>query len=83
MKQSNADDEEKPSRKPMEMDLGKVSYPFLAYGNDSLLKAETVLIKNATVWTNEEEGIIENGQVLIQDGKIKAVGASLNLDEIF
>lgn len=71
-------DEKKESDKEAEeAEMGVVTYPFLAYGNKELPKAETVLIQNATVWTNESDGIIENADVLIADGKIKAVGKSL------
>ena len=36
--------------------LGKVTYPFLSYGWEEILKPENILIKNATVWTSEKEG---------------------------
>ncbi|RKR81716.1 imidazolonepropionase-like amidohydrolase [Mucilaginibacter gracilis] len=57
--------------------VGPVIYPFVAYGNAVLPKAETVLFKNATVWTNEKQGILTNTDVLIENGKIKAVGKNL------
>ncbi|HWZ35670.1 MAG TPA: amidohydrolase family protein [Mucilaginibacter sp.] len=56
---------------------GPVVYPFAAYGNTEIPKAENVLFKNATVWTNEKEGILKNADVLIENGKIKAVGKNL------
>jgi len=56
---------------------GPVVYPFTAYGNTEIPKAETVLFKNATVWTNEKEGVLKNADVLIENGKIKAVGKNL------
>ncbi|HEY9533260.1 MAG TPA: amidohydrolase family protein, partial [Mucilaginibacter sp.] len=56
---------------------GPVVYPFTAYGNAEIPKAENVLFKNATVWTNEKEGILKNADVLIENGKIKAVGKNL------
>ncbi|WP_428328245.1 amidohydrolase family protein [Mucilaginibacter sp.] len=56
---------------------GPVIYPFTAYGNAEHPKAETVLFKNATVWTNEKDGILQNADVLIENGKIKAVGKGL------
>lgn len=83
VKQKGMDKEENPSRKQKEMEIGKVCYPFVAYGNDSMPTAQTVLIKNATIWTNEEEGIIEDGQILMQDGMIKAVGKSIDTTKIF
>ena len=59
-------------------ELGKVIYPFIAHGTPSLPVAETMLIKNATVWTNETEGILQNTDVLIKDGKISKIGKNLS-----
>lgn len=57
--------------------LGKVAYPNMAYGWRELPKAGTVLIINATVWTNEAEGILKESDVLFSDGKIVQVGKDL------
>jgi len=57
--------------------LGAVTYPFTAFGWTEAPKQETILFKNATVWTNEEEGKLENTDVLVKDGKIAQVGKSL------
>jgi imidazolonepropionase-like amidohydrolase len=54
-----------------------VSYPNGPYGFEKLPKAETILFKNATVWTNEIEGILTNTDVLVKDGKIAAIGQNL------
>ncbi len=51
----------------------EMTYPFGAYGRTEIPKQETVWIKNATLWTNEAEGIIQ-GDLLIQQGKIVQVG---------
>ncbi|MBE5320630.1 amidohydrolase family protein [Pedobacter sp. MR2016-19] len=58
--------------------MGPVIYPFSAFGNTELPKQETVLIKNGTVWTNEKDGILQNTDVLLENGKIKAVGKNLS-----
>jgi imidazolonepropionase-like amidohydrolase len=58
--------------------LGEMIFPFTAYGMKEKPKAETVWIQNATVWTCESSGKIENGQVLMHNGKIVAVGKSLD-----
>jgi len=58
--------------------MGPVIYPFSAFGNIELPKQETVLIKNGTVWTNEKDGILQNADVLLENGKIKAVGKNLS-----
>jgi len=57
--------------------LGDVVYPFVAFGNKEEPKQESVLFKNATVWTNEKDGILQNTDVLIENGKIKAIGKNL------
>ena len=55
-----------------------VTYPNNGYGFTELPKAETLLFKNATVWTNEKEGVLENSDVLIKDGKIEKIGKGLS-----
>ncbi|MES1160960.1 MAG: amidohydrolase family protein, partial [Bacteroidota bacterium] len=52
--------------------------PFDGYGWDSLPGQQDLLIKNATVWTNEKEGILENTDVLVKAGKITQVGKNLS-----
>src|SRR5688572_27092654 len=60
--------------------IGKVPYPFEPFGweEGQAPKQETILIKNATVWTNEKEGVLQNTDVLIKNGKIAAVGKNLS-----
>jgi imidazolonepropionase-like amidohydrolase len=54
------------------------TYPNVAFGNAKKLTAETLLFKNATVWTNEKEGILEETDVLVQNGKISAIGKNIS-----
>ena len=58
--------------------MGAVVYPFDGYGWEEAPKQETILIKNATVWTNEKEGKLENTDLLVKDGKIVKVGKNLS-----
>lgn len=55
-----------------------ITYPNLAFGFEALPKQETLLFKNVTVWTNEKEGILEQTDVLIKNGKIVKIGSNLN-----
>lgn len=57
--------------------LGKVIYPFLAFGSTELPEQQDIIIQNATVWTNEDDGILENTDVLIRDGKIARIGKNI------
>ena len=54
-----------------------VTFPNQAYGFEEMPEAEDILFKNATVWTNEEQGIIENTDVLVKKGKIAKIGKDL------
>lgn len=72
-KETPKKDEPKPS-----LANGPVIFPFTAFGASEMPKQETVLIKNGTVWTNEKDGVLQNADVLLENGKIKAVGKNLS-----
>lgn len=73
--------EDKPKDEKEEEELGKVVFPFMAYGYTEAPKAESIVLRNATVWTNEKEGVLERADVYINAGKIQAVGKSLPVPE--
>ena len=59
--------------------MGKVTFPMMGFGVDSLqTNAQSYLIKNATVWTSEKEGILQQTDVLVKNGKIAKVGKNLS-----
>lgn len=76
---------EKPMKlpKPDSTELGEVIYPFISYGYkaEDAPKQETVLIKNATVWTNERNAILQDTDVLIENGKIAKIGKNIKTPE--
>jgi imidazolonepropionase-like amidohydrolase len=57
---------------------GVITYPFNGYGYKELPKQENILIKNATVWTSDKDGKLENTDVLVKNGKIAAIGKNLS-----
>jgi imidazolonepropionase-like amidohydrolase len=67
----------KAGKKEDKLELGAVIYPFAGYGTPKPATAETILIKNATVWTNEKSGVLKNSDVLLKNGKIAAIGKGL------
>lgn len=76
-------DPEKKEKKEEEIDsliVPRIQYPNMAYGFDSIPKAETMIIKGATVWTNEADGIIQNTDVVIHNGIIAAIGKNLSFE---
>lgn len=74
------------------IDIGKVYYPFSAYGepfpeSNGLIKDlwgkfkkryDAVLIKNATIWTNEADSILLEHDVYIVDGKIVRIAPNID-----
>ena len=76
------DDEEKKEDEPEDDSkdiaaISKVNFPFGYAGFESAPPDPgTVLISNVTLWTCAEDGVIEDGAVLIADGKIKSVIAA-------
>jgi imidazolonepropionase-like amidohydrolase len=58
--------------------LAKITFPFAGFGNEVIPTQETILIKNATIWTNEKEGVLQNSDILIKGGKIAKVGKGLS-----
>jgi imidazolonepropionase-like amidohydrolase len=58
--------------------MGEMIYPFVAYGWREKPAGERVLFRNATVWTNEAGGVLQQSDVMVENGKITAVGRDLN-----
>lgn len=58
--------------------ISPVTFPNMAYGYSKKPTQQTILFKNATVWTNEKEGILETTDVLVKNGKIDAIGKNIS-----
>ena len=43
--------------------------------------AGTVLLRNATLWTQDEQGVLEGADLLMRDGRIVAVGTGIDAPE--
>lgn len=75
--ESEQEVEIKPERliKPL---VSKLTQPNVAYGLISQPETEKIHLKNATIWTSAEQGIIKNSDLLISRGKIEKIGNKLN-----
>lgn len=71
-----AETAEKKAQEPVEY-ISKVTFPNVAYGLDGLPERQNVHIKNATVWTADEAGTLENTDVLIRNGEFYRIGKDL------
>jgi imidazolonepropionase-like amidohydrolase len=59
--------------------FGQIIYPFSEFGLNQTPMQESVIFKNATIWTNEKDGILKETDVAISKGKIIAIGKNLTL----
>ena len=72
------EDSERPGTPFTPLDLPH-RYPSVDYGPASIPEQpDHLLIRNATIWTQGQEGIMENADMLITDGQIAAVGYSID-----
>ena len=76
-REANADTVSNKKRSVKSEEVGSVVFPFNGYGQKTIPKSETILIKNTTVWTNEKSGVLKDTDVLIKNGKIAAIGKGL------
>ncbi|MBL8516423.1 MAG: amidohydrolase family protein [Betaproteobacteria bacterium] len=53
------------------------AWPAGSFGMKATPAAEHVIVKNATVWTSAATGKLVDGDVIVKDGKIAAVGRNL------
>ncbi|WP_425424937.1 amidohydrolase family protein [Shewanella insulae] len=72
---SGESDEQKAAEAP-EL-ISKLTSPNTGYGLTAQPKAERLHIKNGTLWTSSEQGVLEGYDLLIRDGRIEKIGQSL------
>ena len=68
--------------KAVTQQIPTVWLPNKSYGLNKKLKANSILFKNATLWTNEDLGIIRSADIAISNGKIVAIGENLDTNQI-
>jgi imidazolonepropionase-like amidohydrolase len=74
--ETDADGEEDAAEIP-----GNLIYPFTAYGREQLPQQQDFVIRGATVWTNEDRGVVQT-DVLVEDGRIAGVGENLSANGV-
>jgi len=72
--EADASKDKKDSAKSEEKPEIRITYPNNTFGWEQKPEAKNYLIKNVTLWTSEEEGKLENQDVLLSGGKIMAFG---------
>lgn len=74
---ATATDQKDEADKPLNL-ISKTTFPDRAFGVAAPLPQQDVLIKNATVWTSDKDGKLENTDVLVQKGRFTAIGKDLS-----
>ena len=69
--------EKQKEEKKSDFETVPLTYPNVGYGYLERPQKQTILFKNATVWTNEEVGILTETDVLVKNGKIEKIGKNL------
>ncbi len=71
VKQPKEASKKKEKTKTEKNEIVAVSYPNVGFGYYTKPTQETILIKNATIWTSEDKNpVLKNMDMLIKDGKI-------------
>ena len=73
---------EGPARGAVAVNVPQIDLPFIRpmmeYGRPSLPdQPAAVVVRNATVWTQGPQGIVENGDLLVRNGRVAEVGVDL------
>jgi len=58
--------------------LSRLTSPLQAYGRSELPSTEKLHIRNITLWTSSEAGIIGNSDLILANGKIEKIGTDLS-----
>jgi imidazolonepropionase-like amidohydrolase len=80
--EKSEDSDSKERSRPKENDkapsrISRLTSPNIVFGSDALPQQQTVLIKNATIWTSDRTGVLEGADLLCENGKISAIGEEL------
>ena len=80
VRQAGTAEEEKDEKDDSEekIEVVPITYPNVGYGFTTKPKPQNMLFRNATVWTSEDAGVLENTDVLVKNGKITAIGKNLS-----
>lgn len=70
-------EEEKDEEDKEFVQVSRLTHPNMAYGYETIPQPQDVLIKNATVWSSDDSGILKQTDVLVRNGKFAKIGQGL------
>lgn len=75
---AETDEPEEVSFPDRDLELANIR-PAMEYGVESIPEQPSaILVRNATIWTMGEQGILENADLLLRDGEVAEVGQDLS-----
>jgi imidazolonepropionase-like amidohydrolase len=74
IRNTNFSEKNEVKKKDTISDTLKIWYPNMAFGFEEKPKQQVIVIENVTLWTNEKEGVIPAGNIILNNGKIAFVG---------
>lgn len=79
--EDSSDDEKKDDPQQRKASSFAINYPLGAFGQTTpaTKSAGRTALTNATVWTSGPNGILEQATILIEDGRIVAVGSTVDI----
>lgn len=57
--------------------MSALTYPNNGVGLAAVAQAQNLIIKNATIWTSADAGVLENADMIVRDGRIQRIGQDL------
>ncbi|RTE87542.1 MULTISPECIES: amidohydrolase family protein [Gammaproteobacteria] len=65
------------AQQPVEF-VSRLTYPNVGFGRESQPEQMNLHIRNATIWTADDQGVLENADMLVRDGRIHRIGRDLS-----
>lgn len=55
-----------------------LTWPNIGLGLSQAPEQENIIIKNATIWTSADAGVLENADMIVRNGRIRTIGEGLS-----
>ncbi|MCC5880322.1 MAG: amidohydrolase family protein [Idiomarina sp.] len=58
--------------------VSQLTFPNIGLGLTEAPQQQNFIIKNATIWTSSDAGVLENADMIVRDGRIRSIGEGLS-----
>lgn len=56
----------------------QLTFPNIGLGQNEAVEQQNLIIKNATIWTSGDAGVLEQADMIVRDGRIHRIGQNLS-----